>query len=100
MTSLFGLLNIAQNGLAAQTAGLDATGQNVSNVNTPGYSRVTANLETTTTGDTFAGSVQVSGVVRSFNQLTYGNLLSQQGQSGAADARNSALAQTQGIVAP
>lgn len=100
MSSLFGLLNIAQSGLAAQTAALDATGQNVSNVNTPGYSRVTANLETTATGDTFGGSVQVSGVVRSFNQLTYGNLLSQQGQSGAADARSGALDQTQEIVAP
>jgi flagellar hook-associated protein 1 FlgK len=93
-------LNIAQSGLAAQTAAMDATGQNITNVNTPGYSRVTANLETTPTGDTFAGSVQVSGVVRSFNQLTYGNLLTQQGQSGAADARSSALDETQGIVAP
>jgi flagellar hook-associated protein 1 FlgK len=100
MSTLFGLLNIAQNGLAAQTAGLDATGQNVANVNTPGYSRVTANLETTATGDTFAGSVQVSGVVRSFDQFTYGSLLSEQGQSGAADARSQALQQTQTIVAP
>jgi flagellar hook-associated protein 1 len=99
-SSLFGLLNIAQSGLAAQTAALDATGQNVSNVNTPGYSRVTANLETIQTGDTFSGGVQVSGVVRSFNQLTYGNLLTQQGQSGAADARSSALDQTQNTIAP
>jgi flagellar hook-associated protein 1 FlgK len=100
MSSLFGLLNIAQNGLAAQTAALDATGQNVANVSTPGYSRVTANLETTATGDTFSGSVQVSGVVRSFNQFTYGSMLSEQGQSGAADARSQALQNTQAIVAP
>jgi flagellar hook-associated protein 1 FlgK len=100
VSSLFGLLNIAQNGLSAQTAGLDATGQNVANVNTPGYSRVTANLETTATGDTFSGSVQVSGVTRSFDSLAYGNLLGQQGQSGAADARNTALQQAQAVVAP
>ncbi len=100
MSSLFGLLNVASNGLAAQTAGLDATGQNVANVNTPGYSRVTANLETTATGDTFSGSVQVSGVIRSFNQFTYGSMLNEQGQSGAADARSQALQQTQAIVAP
>ena len=54
MSSLLGLLNIAGSGLAAQTAAIDATGQNVANVNTPGYSRVTANLETTATGDTFS----------------------------------------------
>jgi flagellar hook-associated protein 1 FlgK len=100
MSSLFGLLNTAQNGLAAQTAGLDATGQNVANVNTPGYSRVSANIETTATGDTFAGSVQVSGVIRSFDQFTYGSMLSEQGQSGAADARSQTLQQTQSLVAP
>jgi flagellar hook-associated protein 1 FlgK len=100
MSSLFGLLNIASAGLAAQTAGLDATGQNVSNVNTPGYSRVTANIETSATGDTFGSSVQVSGVTRSFDQFTYGSMLDQQGQSGAADARSEALQQAQGTLAP
>jgi flagellar hook-associated protein 1 len=100
MSSLFGLLNIAYNGLQAQTAGLDATGQNVANVNTPGYSEVTANLETTASGDTFSGSVQVAGVTRSFDQFTYGNLLSEQGLDGAADERSQVLQQTQAIVAP
>jgi flagellar hook-associated protein 1 FlgK len=100
MSSLFGLLNIASDGLAAQTAALDATSQNVSNANTPGYSRVTANLETTATGDTFAGSVQVGGVIRSFDQFTQGNMLSEQGKGGAADARSQALDAVQTIVAP
>jgi flagellar hook-associated protein 1 len=100
MSSLFGLLNIAYNGLSAQTAGLDATGQNVANVNTPGYSEVNANLETTASGDTFSGSVQVAGVIRNFDQFTYGSLLSEQGKDGAADARSQALQQTEGIVAP
>ena len=99
-TSLFGILNIAASGLAAQTAALDATGQNVANVNTPGYSRVTANLETTATGDTFAGTVQANGVNRSYDQFTFGNLLSEQGRSGSADVRNTALANVQSVVAP
>ena len=100
MTSLTGLLNIASAGLAAQTAALDATGQNVSNASTPGYSRVTANLETTRTGDAFSGSVQVNGVTRAFDQFTFGNLVSEQGKGGAASARSSALTDTQSIVSP
>ena len=98
--SLFGLLNIAQSGLAAQTAGLDATGQNVANVNTPGYSRVTANLETVDTPDGFTGGVAVAGMDRAFDSLTFGSLLTEQGLGGAADARSSALGQIESIVAP
>jgi len=98
--SLFGLLNIAQSGLAAQAAALDATGQNVANVNTPGYSEVTANLETVATSDTFAGGVAVSGMTRAFSSLTFGSLLTEQGLGSAADARSSALSQTESLVAP
>ena len=98
--SLFGLLNIAQSGLAAQTAALDATGQNVANVNTPGYSEVSANLETVTTSDSFSGGVNVSGMDRAFSSLTFGSLLTEQGLGAAADARSSALSQTESLVAP
>jgi flagellar hook-associated protein 1 len=98
--SLFGLLNIAQSGLAAQSAALDATGQNVANVNTPGYSRVTANLETTDTLDSFTGGVEVGGMERSFSSLTFGSMLTEQGLGGAADARSGALAQVESTVAP
>jgi len=100
MSSLIGILNIAGSGLAAQSAALNATSQNVSNVNTPGYSEVTANLETTATGDTYSGTVQANGVIRSYDQFTFGGLLTAQGQSGAADARNQALTQVQDVIAP
>jgi flagellar hook-associated protein 1 FlgK len=98
--SLFGLLNIAQSGLAAQSAALDATGQNVANVNTPGYSRVTANLETTDTLDNFMGGVEVTGMQRAFSSLTFGSMLTEQGLGGAADARSTALSQLESTVAP
>ena len=98
--SLFGLLNIAQSGLAAQTAALDATGQNVANVNTPGYSRVTANLETVATADGYSGGVVATGMDRSCDSLTYGRMLTEQGLGGAADARSGALTQTESVVAP
>jgi flagellar hook-associated protein 1 FlgK len=100
MTSLSDVLNIAASGLAAQTAGMAITGQNVANVNTPGYSQVTANIETAAAGDTFAGGAQVSGVVSSYDQFTFGNLLSAQGMGGAADARSEALNAAQATLAP
>jgi len=98
--SLTALINIAGDGLAAQTAALDATSQNVANVNTPGYSRVTANLETTSTGDTYSGSVVASGVISSFDQFTFGNVLSEQGLGGAADSRSQALSNVENVIAP
>jgi len=45
MAGLFGLLNIASDGLSAQSFGLNVTGQNVSNANTPQYMRRVAVLE-------------------------------------------------------
>lgn len=39
MSSLFGTLGLARQGLLAQQLGLDVTQNNISNVNTPGYSR-------------------------------------------------------------
>lgn len=38
MSGVFGILNIGKSGIEANEAGLSTSGQNVSNVNTPGYS--------------------------------------------------------------
>ena len=37
--SSFSILNTAFRGMSAAQAGIDVTGQNVANVNTPGYTR-------------------------------------------------------------
>lgn len=47
MSSTFGGLEISKRGLAAQQAALQTTGHNVANANTEGYSRQSANLQTT-----------------------------------------------------
>lgn len=47
MSDLLGSLSLASRALAAQQAGLDVTGQNIANVNTPGYSRRTVELAAT-----------------------------------------------------
>ena len=46
MAGLNGLLGIARDAMSAQSYGLSVTGQNVSNVNTSGYVRRDAVLET------------------------------------------------------
>lgn len=56
MKSTFGALNTVTRGLYAQQVGLDTTGHNISNANTPGYSRQMVNLTTTRPG-TLYGSV-------------------------------------------
>jgi flagellar hook-associated protein 1 FlgK len=47
--SLFTTLQLASNSLQAQQIGLQVVGQNIANVNTPGYSREVANLAPATT---------------------------------------------------
>ena len=44
MSDLFSTLSVAARALEAQRFGLDVTGQNISNVNTPGFTRRTADL--------------------------------------------------------
>lgn len=58
------ILNTARDAMAAQTFGLTVTGQNVANVNTPGYVRRQAVLETRDMGDRNFGSVHVAGLRR------------------------------------
>ncbi len=70
MASTFGGLDIVKKGLFAQQRALDVTGHNISNVNTPGYSRQRANMETTTPHKVTGGwgmlgsGVQVSEITR------------------------------------
>ena len=45
MLGLFGALNMASQSLDTQMAGVEVTGQNLANVNTPGYSRQTVDIE-------------------------------------------------------
>lgn len=58
------LLNTARDGLTAQSFGLNVTGQNVANVNTPGYIRREAQLETRALGTQTSGTVNAKGLRR------------------------------------
>jgi flagellar hook-associated protein 1 FlgK len=86
--------------MLAQQAGLDVTGQNVANVNTPGYVEQTANLETQDTAPGTEAGVTVASVTNAFDQFTFGQVVQQSGLKGAADSRSQALSSAQDILAP
>lgn len=68
-SSLTQLLNTARDGLTAQSYGLGVTGQNVANVNTPGYVRRQAQLETHALGTQTTGTVHAAGLRRVTDQF-------------------------------
>ena len=100
MGNLFSLLGTMGDALAAQQAGLSVTGQNVANVNTPGYVRRTALLESRAVMPGTDGGVNVAGIQRAFDSFTYGHVLVEHGLKGAADSRSGALGEAQNVVAP
>jgi flagellar hook-associated protein 1 FlgK len=95
MTSLNSLFSIARDGLQAQSAGVSVTGQNITNVNTPGYVRRGVLMQPRQ-----YGGVNVTGVSRSFQRTSHSRLVEEHGRHGAAQLRASALSTVESIVAP
>ncbi len=71
MSGITGLLDIAKRALAAEQLGVEVTSNNISNVNTPGYSRQIVNFETSTPVPSPYGplgyGVTVQGIKRAFD---------------------------------
>jgi flagellar hook-associated protein 1 FlgK len=72
--SILGILEIGRTALTAQKAAIEVTGENIANVNTPGYSRQTAMLETAPFGTDQTPPVG-SGVVMASVQRAYDRFL-------------------------
>ena len=70
MSGIYGVLQTGMGSLLAQQRGIEVTGHNIANVNTPGYSRQTVNLETTTPVLTSQGMVG-TGVTARESQRVY-----------------------------
>src|SRR5574337_99337 len=92
-----GLTSIGTSAMFASYAALQATGQNISNVNTPGYSRQQVQLETAGgqyTGAGFFGrGVQVATVARAYNQFLATQANGSQAQASADASRLAQLQQ-------
>ena len=91
------ILTIGASAIAAAQAGLVTTGQNISNVNTPGYNRqeaVQTSRAATFTGSGFLGQgVDVTTVRRAYSDFLAARTLSAQTQSSALTAREAQLSQ-------
>ena len=78
MSGILGLMDIAKRALAANQLGVEVTGNNISNVNTPGYSRQRAIFETSQALPMPYGplgyGVRVSGIERAFDPLVAARL--------------------------
>lgn len=96
MPGLFGTLSATAKALEAQSYGLDVTGQNIANINTPGYARRQVILSTTPSPDPFTmgAGVQISGVTSTRDQLLERRLQMEK----PSEAREGAIADSLSVV--
>ncbi len=92
--SLFGALSATARALDAQQYGLEVTGQNIANVNTPGYSRRTVDLVSVAAADGGLGGVGIQGS-RSIRDLLLERRLRQERPSAE---KQQAIADSLGMV--
>src|SRR5256885_2118633 len=80
MSDLFSNLSMAARSMEAQSLGLDATGQNIANVNTPGYTRrVVSFVAVPPRGQRSAGDgVDVGSIAGERAPLLEGRILAEQ----------------------
>jgi flagellar hook-associated protein 1 FlgK len=99
MSSIFGILQAGKSAVLAQQKGLEVTGQNISNVNTPGYTRRRLNL---TQGIPIASSagpmgtgVIAKGVERVYDGFLGAQINQEEQEMGRWEARKDALDMTE-----
>ncbi len=102
--SLFSAINSALSGLQAQQTAIEVAGQNVTNLNTPGYHRQEAVLtERPTTspfGDPLGGGVDVTTIRRYQSNFMQGQMQAAEGQVGYWTSAQDALQQIETVVSP
>ena len=96
------IFEIGRQGIEANRRALSTTSQNVSNANTPGYSRQRANFsasaKSSTGGVTLGGGVQIDRVVRVHNDFVHGQILEEMKSHGGFKARAEGLTRIEGQV--
>ena len=97
MSSLTQLLYTARDSLNAQSYGLNVTGQNITNVNTPGYVKRDPLLETRALGTATTGSVTVAGLRRATDIYIERRELSARGSAAAATEHDNQLASVEAL---
>jgi flagellar hook-associated protein 1 FlgK len=96
MTSIYGLFTIGQSALMAQQKGIDITGNNIANVNTPGYSRqrlaLVQNSPVRTDNSTLSTGVKAEQQIQRYYDQFLNAQLSEENESlGRWEARKNSL---------
>lgn len=97
------ILNNAKSALAAQQAVIANRGNNIANVNTPGYSRRLVSLETATGATTnqnglaIGNGVQVGGIRRAMDAFLDAQVRSASASSGSNEIENEFLSRTEAL---
>src|SRR5882724_12032825 len=95
--SIFAPLSIARQALLAQQRALQVTGQNIANVNTPGYSRQSAVLTNIAPqGDAVGGGVRVGAVLQAVDPFLEARRLASASTLAAATTSRDLLDRIQG----
>ncbi len=102
MAGLTNLLNIGKVGLLAQQTSLQTIGHNISNVNTPGYSRQNVELSAKDPTPTFIGpmgnGVDATDIVRAYDRFITQTLFGKTSDMSGLEARVSGMQIIEGTL--
>lgn len=102
MGGLLNALNSGKTSLFTNQKGIEVTGNNMSNVNTPGYSRQVMQLSDIPTmeyGGLFIGTgVRVDDIVRNYDSFVQDQLVDKQATLGEADAKTTPMTEIERII--
>ena len=98
MVTINSALYTGRDALMTQQLAISVTGQNIANVNTPGYSRQRVNLESTVvlSAEGAVGTgVRAKGIDRSYDQFLNAHINEEIQQKGRWESQNQSLQQTE-----
>lgn len=102
INSLFGMMDIGKGALFTSQKGIDIAGHNIANVNTPGYSRQRAVLETNLPLSAMPGQVgtgvRVSEVVRIHDRFIESQLRAEVSSLGQWEAQKGAMEKLERLI--
>ncbi|TYP00180.1 flagellar hook-associated protein 1 FlgK [Geothermobacter ehrlichii] len=102
MGGIVNALNAAKTSITTQQKAIEVVGNNIANVNTPGYSRQTPNLTpypTLAFGDFFIGQgVRVGSIERAHDAFLTGEIRQKNADFGQEKAKTSPLAEIEGSL--
>jgi len=98
-----GVMGISVSALNAAQVGLQTTGHNIANANTPGYSRQEVQMDTRKpqySGSGFLGQgVEVSTVKRAYSEFLNGQVLSEQSQAAMLNTYHTQIKEIDNVIA-